>query len=53
MAEWLSGGLVALNMMLTEPLCTATSLEVGRLALSSGRAELKFHSSSAEEPLVC
>lgn len=51
--ESLFAGRLARKTMFTGPLCTVKSFEVGRLVFSSGKAELKFHSSSADAPLVC
>lgn len=45
-------GLDSLNKIATVLFETDRFLEDGRLALSSGNAELKFQSSSAVEPLL-
>ena len=47
------GTLCTLNAIVTCPPWMIRSLVVGKLGLSSGRAELKFHSSSADAPLDC
>ena len=46
-------GLLAVKTIPTGLSATVTTLDAGRLALSSGNAELKFHSSSADAPLGC
>lgn len=51
--ESVFGALCTLNVIVTCPPWMIRSLAAGKLALSSGRAELKFHSSSAEAPLDC
>ena len=51
--ESLAGGLESLKRMVTVPLETGRSFEIGRFAPSSGNAEAKFQSSSAAvEPLL-
>ena len=49
----LVGGLDTLKEMVTWRPWMTKSLAIGRLLPSSGRAELKFHSSSADAPFVC
>lgn len=53
MTESLLGGLETLNEMDTCPPRMVRSLIDGRLDPSSGNAELKFHSSSADAPFAC
>lgn len=50
--ESLSVGLDILNAIVTDDLATVKSLKVGRLELSSGRAEAKSQSSSVVAPLL-
>ena len=45
--------LETLKAMVIEVLDTTISFDVGRLELSSGKAELKFQSSSLVTPLLC
>lgn len=53
MTESLLGGLETLNEMETWLPWIERSLTDGRFVPSSGNAELKFHSSSADAPLTC
>ena len=51
--ESLLGGLEILNEIETWLPWIDSSLTDGKLVPSSGNAELKFHSSSADAPLAC
>lgn len=51
--ELLPLGLESWKEMVTKDLDTIKLLEAGRLAFSSGRAEVKSQSSSTDAPLVC